>query len=187
MIQKNLGCILAGGKSLRMGRDKALMMYRKKNLLTIALELLENVGLEAAISCRKDQYSEFNHVKIYDQNEDLGPVGGIVSALLSHKIENFTGVVFLPVDMPLLTSELIAKLIVCEEGIDAVYFKDRPLPLFLRLSDKLTSVTNKIAEEKKSVSVKNFLSHLNAYNPKLEESDLKNLINVNDQKEWSLL
>jgi hypothetical protein len=61
------------------------------------------------------------------------------------------------------------------------------LPVFLKLSDKLIDLAEEIAKKRKPLSVKLFLSHLIIHNPKLEKSDLKNLINVNDEKEWSLL
>jgi molybdopterin-guanine dinucleotide biosynthesis protein A len=144
--QSNLGCILAGGKSSRMGKDKALMSYNGKNFLEIAEGIFNELDFAIKISCRKNQYPELNFSKIYDENEELGPVGGLISVLSSDEINNFTGIIFLPVDMPLLTSKIIKKLIIYKANIDAVCFENSVLPLFFKLSDNVINVAKKISQ-----------------------------------------
>ncbi|MBL7831269.1 MAG: NTP transferase domain-containing protein, partial [Saprospiraceae bacterium] len=53
--------ILAGGRSTRMGKDKALMLIGSKTFWQHLVEIAEEAGLEVFISCRKDQENLFQH------------------------------------------------------------------------------------------------------------------------------
>jgi len=75
--------ILAGGKSSRMGRDKAFLEINGETLLARALKLVRGFGVEdIVISGRYEQdYSRFGYRVVYDLNPDTGPLGGIERAL----------------------------------------------------------------------------------------------------------
>ncbi len=87
------GLVLAGGQSLRMGRDKGLLVYEQLSPLAQrvrAARLLESCGLTTYLSCRTEilEFHEVNELKvIYDQPEfaednHRGPGIGILSAHL---------------------------------------------------------------------------------------------------------
>jgi molybdopterin-guanine dinucleotide biosynthesis protein A len=99
--------VLAGGKSSRMGQDKALLMLAGQPLIVHALSVLRTAGLSPAIAGARSGLSQFAEV-ISDPSPDLGPLAGICAALESTEA-NFS--VFLPVDLPLLTPELIVYLV----------------------------------------------------------------------------
>lgn len=102
-----VGFVLAGGRSSRMGTDKALVEFSGKPLIAQAIATLQNAGLKTQIAGAHVDLSAFAPV-IADNASDLGPLSGICSALASTSAER---AVFLPVDMPLMPSQLIQVLV----------------------------------------------------------------------------
>jgi molybdopterin-guanine dinucleotide biosynthesis protein A len=78
--------ILAGGRSTRMGKDKALMLFGSKTFWQYLVEVAEEAGLEVLISCRKDQENLFRHrlSVIPELFDSIGPMGGILSAMITY-------------------------------------------------------------------------------------------------------
>lgn len=78
------GLVLAGGKSVRMGRDKGEIEYHGKSQRTYAADLLASHCEEVYISCRPDQIGELEVKEKYpllpDTISGLGPYGAILSA-----------------------------------------------------------------------------------------------------------
>jgi molybdopterin-guanine dinucleotide biosynthesis protein A len=97
------GFVLAGGKSSRMGRDKALALFGGRSLIEIALETLREAGVSSGIAGARSDLSGFAGV-VEDVEADQGPLGGICAAMGSTSAER---VVFLSVDLPLLPASLI--------------------------------------------------------------------------------
>lgn len=78
------GLVLAGGLSTRMGQDKGRLRYHDKPQAIQAFETLEALGVSSYISLRDDQWTadeRGNHPIIQDQFKNLGPMGGILSAM----------------------------------------------------------------------------------------------------------
>jgi molybdopterin-guanine dinucleotide biosynthesis protein A len=101
------GFVLAGGRSSRMGADKALLPLSGKPLIAHALAILHQAGLPASIAGARSPLSAFAPV-IPDSNPDQGPLGGICAALASTSAR---WAVFLPVDLPLLPAALVTYLL----------------------------------------------------------------------------
>jgi molybdopterin-guanine dinucleotide biosynthesis protein A len=78
--------ILAGGKSLRMGRDKAFLEYQGRTLLARALDLARSVAAEVRIVGSKEKFAAFAPV-VEDVFPDCGPLAGIHAALLASATE----------------------------------------------------------------------------------------------------
>ncbi|MEO6167719.1 MAG: NTP transferase domain-containing protein [Chitinophagales bacterium] len=76
------GLVLAGGKSLRFGSDKAKINWHGKEQWLYAAELLQPFCSEVFISCREDQQTSIDSVfkTIPDSFIGLGPYGAILSA-----------------------------------------------------------------------------------------------------------
>lgn len=75
--------ILCGGQSIRMGQQKHLLEIDGFPLWRMLQLRFEKSGYEVFISCRKDQLTDFEGVEtIVDSHEAIGPMGGILSALL---------------------------------------------------------------------------------------------------------
>lgn len=101
------GFVLAGGQSARMGTDKALVPLGGQPLVLHALTILRETGLRGSIAGTRATLDSFAPV-IEDSEQDQGPLGGICSALASTETR---WAVFLPNDLPLLPTALLAFLL----------------------------------------------------------------------------
>jgi len=168
------GIILAGGKSSRMGRDKAKIEFKGKILLDHMYSLLKDSGIQKIYISRGEE--------IKDIIPNCGPLGGIYSVL--QKIED-QEVIILPVDMPLLSMELLQKLIDTEYD-DAAIFKNYNFPLKLRNSNIInTKLRNKLngVNSTKSLSVSSLLNEINIKEIFLFSAEEQFFINVNTVEE----
>jgi len=110
------GLVLAGGKSRRMGSDKALLMQGGQSQLSLAVDLLARVLPKVYVSARKDQANETERRKfeqIIDRYEDIGPAAGILSALQSFPDVSW---LVLACDLPNVDEDTVATLIAAHTG-----------------------------------------------------------------------
>ncbi len=90
--------ILAGGKSSRMGTDKGLLLFEGKPPIFDKLAIVSN----------NPEYEKFGLELIPDLIKDIGPAGGIYTALHHSEAKlNF----MLSCDMPFITKEAIEFLV----------------------------------------------------------------------------
>jgi molybdenum cofactor guanylyltransferase len=99
--------ILAGGKSTRMGTDKAFLEYQGCTLLARALDLGRSVASEVRIVGGQQQFAPFGAV-VEDVFRECGPLGGIHAALLASQTELN---VMLAVDTPRISTAFLQHLI----------------------------------------------------------------------------
>ena len=99
--------IVAGGKSSRMGEDKALLKLDGQTLLERALELAHGVSRDVRVVGSPDKFAAFAPV-IEDVFRDQGPLAGIHAALKSSS--NDLNLI-LAVDLPFLKSNFLHYLI----------------------------------------------------------------------------
>jgi molybdopterin-guanine dinucleotide biosynthesis protein A len=99
--------ILAGGKSTRMGKDKAFVDYDGRTLLAQALDLAHSVTPEVRILGSRDKFAPFAPV-VDDIFRDCGPLGGIHAALRASLTELN---LMLAVDMPFVSRVFLQYLI----------------------------------------------------------------------------
>jgi molybdopterin-guanine dinucleotide biosynthesis protein A len=88
---KLTGFVLAGGRSTRMGQDKALLAWHGITLLEHMLHLLQGVADEVHVAGRG---------QLPDRRPGLGPLSGIATAL---EISPTDANLFVAVDLPHLT------------------------------------------------------------------------------------
>ena len=101
---KVLGVILAGGKSSRMGRDKAVLQTDRGVFIdTIYNELSLSADIDKiVVSSTLNKNNNYEHID--DKIEDIGPMGGIYSVYLNQECDYY---VFLSCDIPNINCDVI--------------------------------------------------------------------------------
>jgi molybdenum cofactor guanylyltransferase len=105
--------ILAGGKSTRMGRDKALLEYEGRILLARALDMARSVTREVRIVGKQEKFAAFAPV-VEDIFRDCGPLGGIHAALRASGSELN---LILAVDMPFVSAGFLQYLVAQAQAV----------------------------------------------------------------------
>ena len=106
--KKYSGILLAGGKSSRMGVDKAFMRYDDRYLYEYGLSVLQFFSGDIIISSSDMRFNNQKYSRIEDEIPNLGPLGGIYSCLKRIKSES---AIILPCDLPLISIQTIETLI----------------------------------------------------------------------------
>jgi len=111
-----LGVVLAGGKSTRMGVDKATLPHpsglagETRSYLDHAVARLKPLVRQVAVSGRRWTGSA-EIVGLLDKQPDLGPAMGVATALRYAAAQGLAGVLVTPVDMPDISSEHLRRLV----------------------------------------------------------------------------
>lgn len=176
------GIILAGGKSSRMGKDKATLPWKGARLVDVVAGILREAGIaDVYVSGAVEGYAN-----IIDLLPDKGPVGGICACVQDLQ-SLYAGLLFVPVDMPLLSVLSIGALLEQEGEYDACHYEDRPLPCFFRLNERTMSyahyVQTKIAGGA-TYAVKRLLAGLSTASLPVSNTTKDSLINTNTPQEW---
>ncbi len=101
--------MLAGGRSSRMGRDKAGLPFGSETLLQVAIRKLRAVGFTVAVSGQRDEWETDGAPCLLDRIPDCGPLSGIEAGLRASPSPEMP-VVFVPVDVPLLPGFFVREL-----------------------------------------------------------------------------
>jgi len=101
------GVVLAGGRSSRMGRDKALMPYEGRTLLERALDSLEPHVQELLVIGDPGRYGHVGPFVVADDIPGVGPLGGIVTAM---RYASHDRLLVLACDMPNVSPSLFSFL-----------------------------------------------------------------------------
>ena len=124
---------MAGGKSLRLGRDKALETINKRSLIERAVECLCSVSNEVLVVTSQEQLGLIGSARlkakvIVDLYPGRGALGGIHTGLMNSA--TFHSLV-VACDMPFLNRDLLCYLIGLAPNFDAVVpeFDDMTEPL----------------------------------------------------------
>lgn len=183
-----LGLVLAGGRSERMGQDKALLEFAGQTLLARAVKLLRSIGLAKVVV--SGDYCSYECVA--DIKADLGPLGGIYSVLfqiehLQNAGHNFSHLLVLAVDMPLMTKAPLLELLQQEEAEQGIAYCDSLFPLLLCCNESNLRYLQEQLEGRKKRSI---YAMLHAQNFKLldvaaEQQSL--FLNSNTPEQWQRL
>ena len=109
------GLLLAGGRSTRMGRDKAALAYNGRSQLEAAWALLEPRVARCFVSVRPDQANDplrARHPQIVDGREGAGPAAGLRAAQHAHPQAAW---LVLACDLPLLAGATLDHLIAARD------------------------------------------------------------------------
>jgi molybdenum cofactor guanylyltransferase len=111
------GWVLAGGRSLRMGRDKAAAELGGRPLLEHMLEKLRALGLRARVAGLREPVDGVPAEVLPDSHPGCGPLSGMETALGKSGADM---VLLVGVDLPLLETEFLAWMLRRAEATGAV-------------------------------------------------------------------
>ncbi|NOZ45898.1 MAG: molybdenum cofactor guanylyltransferase [Chlorobi bacterium] len=107
--------ILAGGKSTRMGQNKALMKLNGLPLIQHVYNSLTPISSTILISSNSAEYSFLNTEIVEDKYPGVGPIGGIYSCL---KKSNTILNIVVSCDTPFLSPDFFIYLLTFSKGFD---------------------------------------------------------------------
>lgn len=133
------GVILAGGQALRMqGKDKGLVMFQGKPMISYCLERLSSQVATLSINANRnqDRYAEYGFPVFADELANFqGPLSGMLTAL---KRTTTDYVLFVPCDNPFLSAHLCQRLfnalIQQQAKLAYAHNGERPQPTFCLMS-----------------------------------------------------
>ena len=108
--------MLAGGKSSRMGRDKALLPFRGGALASHVAARVAAAAGSATLIGDPRKYRHLGYAVLPDRSPGAGPAGGIESAL-SYTAADWNLV--LACDMPAISTEFLRGLLDAAERLNA--------------------------------------------------------------------
>lgn len=185
-------CLLAGGKSSRMGQDKRILTYKNKPMIESIAETLILFPTKYLSLSKEDSaihIKEFRNV--YDRQKDCGPIGGIVSTL---KQSNQAWMLFATSDMPVLSKEMLDYLIQFRERqYDAIIFSEsgtkKIFPLLLQRETALPAF-NHAMENAEFALWRTMQNNLKTLVVKAEDCpfyQLSSLKNINTKEDYEEL
>ena len=184
MVQNKIeGIILAGGKSSRMGKNKAILPYKGKRLIEQIINNLQPICSKVHVVTSKRNHHEFNflphEMMTTDTYDDKGPISGIHAGL--KKISSNYGFL-MACDMPCFSPQLFDHLKKYVQGHDAVLCPGQPFHGFYHKRIISTLETCILNNELKLL---NLLDRINVYYLKPENEDC--FMNVNTPEDYQNL
>lgn len=190
------GYVLAGGKSSRMGADKALLKIGDQTFLENAVGILEPICEQVRVVLNRSQTGLTEKIpdgvsRIFDRFENRGALGGVHAALADCQT---TFAVILAVDLPFVTGEAIEKLceiISHENDFSAVVplqadGKTQPLCAVYRVKDCLPKA-EKLLSQTASASMRDFLEIIEAKELPTDSFDQNLFANINSPTDYQIL
>jgi FdhD protein len=112
------GVVLAGGRSTRMGSDKALLPYQGGRFIEAIARRMEGLFDEVIVATGEEgRYDFLSCRRVPDRYPGMGALGGIHAALLASASDR---IFVVGCDMPDLKPELVRHLCALSEGADVV-------------------------------------------------------------------
>ena len=175
------GIVLAGGRSLRMGQDKALLRLENETLLDRAKRILREAGAARVLVSGANREQG-----IADYFEQVGPLGGIHAVLRKTSLD----VMVLPVDIPLITFDMIKRLLPQSDSKVAqnvaITYKNYPVPAFIPNNSRTLQYIEQVLNDAMGDwSIRGLLKHLE--HREIAVSYEQALSNVNTPEEWQAL
>ncbi|WP_300320940.1 molybdenum cofactor guanylyltransferase [Idiomarina sp.] len=166
------GLLLAGGRSRRMGTDKALLPVGETPLLDIMVDKMYRAGCDDVVVSRNESgYTQ-------DIIADKGPLSGLHAGLPKC---HHPRILVVPVDMPGLTVDAMRTLATAS---GPVYFEDCALPCALkRTADLKAYIEHQLRSDNGRLSVYALLKFIRA--KALPRGDERTLYNTNTPEQWS--
>jgi len=174
--------ILCGGKSSRMGSDKANYIFKNKTFLDHIITNLDLNKEEVIIVSNHSQHQFKNYTTIKDTKENCGPLAGIIAAL-EHSNKEIN--LILSCDIPFINKKSLFFLknkMINNANINVPRVNDRLMPLVGFYNKKSLNILKEQLGEKELKLMKS-LKKLNAHSINIPEEYCRNFSNINSQED----
>jgi molybdenum cofactor guanylyltransferase len=187
-VENVTGFILAGGKSSRMGADKAFLELGGQTLLARAIEVAGKVTRHVRLLGDKNKFAAFG-MAVEDIHSGCGPLGGIHAALMNTATD-FN--LMLAVDLPFIDSKFLRYLLSKAEGSNAAATVPRAGGMFQPLCAVYRKEFGRVAERSLLAGKNKIGTLFHEVNTRvIEEDELTNagftieiFRNLNTPAEW---
>ena len=186
-----IGAVLAGGKSSRMGCDKASLRINNESLLLRARNTLLDAGCCRVVLSGHIR-PDWKWEAIGDISPDGGPSSGIASTIIwahEHKLDG-AKLIFVPVDTPLLSSSLLSDLAEVANRGNACTISGHPLPTAIKVTSSAADLSRRINIDLingVTWSIKCVLDKLGATPMPINRKISTQLVNTNTPSDWESL
>lgn len=174
-----IGIVLAGGRSSRMGRDKALLHWNGRPLIEHLIAVLQAAGIsEVKVSGERPDYHG-----VADPLPHMGPIGGIAGVAATCGDGDL---LIVPVDMPRLQPALLQRLHDAEPSAGSVRFAGRVLPMRLRLDAHCRDTLHAMiaSSNERSRSLRALQERVGVREVALSAEEAAQLIDCNTEETW---
>lgn len=180
--------ILAGGKSTRMGRNKALLELNNERFIERIRRELEGFSETLISAAAKGEYEYLGLPVVYDEHREIGPIEGIYQ-LVKAASEEYVFVC--AADMPFLQKELVsymAEFVSSDYDVFCLMDEEHVHPLCAIYSKRVLGVIEELIA-KGQYRLVNILSNVRTKYIKLEDSrfEKKLVKNINTKREYQRL
>jgi molybdopterin-guanine dinucleotide biosynthesis protein A len=175
------GVVLAGGQSMRMGRDKALLDWQGRPLIERQLDTLRASGVDALrVSGDRPDYRG-----IADTQPGLGPLGGLAG--IAETIAEDADVLVIPVDMPLLGAALLYRLRTEWPQARGLRCADHVLPMRFRLDAESRALLAALLHqgEPRQRSLRALQQAIRCAEIALDADEIAQLADCNTEANWN--
>jgi len=188
---KNIaGVVLSGGKNSRyFGKNKSLLKIEKQTFYDKIVNVLKNNFDDLiVISNSPESLPKDNIPKHKDIIKDIGPIGGIHSALSN--AEDVIAVFIVAADMPFINENIIQQMtnFYTNHDIDILIPKidENIEPMFAIYSTSILDKLNEYLNTTKVYSIRSFFKHVNTKYFEIEAipDNIKAFININCQEDY---
>jgi molybdopterin-guanine dinucleotide biosynthesis protein A len=174
-----IGVVLAGGRSSRMGRDKALLPWQGRPLIEHQIALLQATGVDTVrISGDRPDYQG-----IADPAIHAGPLGGIAGIAAAC---GDSELLIIPVDMPRLQPPLLRRLLTEAIHAGCAHFTGYVLPMRLRLDPTCRTALDELmaADDDRARSLRALQQRVGVSDIVLSPDEAEQLLDCNTEDTW---
>jgi molybdopterin-guanine dinucleotide biosynthesis protein A len=183
------GLVLAGGRSRRMGEDKAALRYAGRTQLERAMSLIAPHVARAYVSVRREQRADpvrAAFAQIEDRLQDVGPIAGVLAAQAQHPEAAW---LVLACDLPLLDATTLAHLVAARDA-------SAPATAYRSSHDGLPEPLCAIYEPRSRLGLQDYVAAggncprkflINSGARLLEEPNPRALDNINTPQEYAVV